>query len=112
MPVKNSIFIGFSWSQGFMIPVELISITSSLRIDWKKDRDGPVLIRSTTGAGVTRDAGDPTQFAVSFDAGQTADLTSGRLTGEFVEERNDGSERIIGAQVIVPVVKPFAEPTP
>lgn len=95
-----------------MIPVELISTTSSLRIDWKKDRDGPVLIRSTNGAGVVRDVGDPTQFTVVFGAIETGDLTSGRLTGEFVEERDDGSERIIGAQVVVPVVKPFAEPTP
>lgn len=109
MVTKNSVFIGFLWSQGFSIPEALVAPTSALRIDWKKDRAGAVLIRSTESAGIERTG---TDFLVLFTAEQTALLTAGRLTGEFVEEQAAGGERVIGARVVVPVVQPFAEPTP
>lgn len=112
MPVRNSIFIGFEWAQGFVVPVEIVSANDSLRIDWKKDRNGPVLVRSTQALGISRDSTDADRYAVRFEQEQTAGLTPGRLVGEFVVEYENGSERIIGTQVIVPVVKPFAEPTP
>jgi hypothetical protein len=111
MSVRNSIFIGFEWSQGFIVPVEIVSVNDSLRIDWKKDRNGLVLIRSTQGLGVARDNINPDQYIVQFEQEQTAELTPGRLVGEFVVEYENGSERIIGTQVVVPIVKPFAEPT-
>lgn len=112
MSVRNSIYIGFAWTQGFTVPLEIVSEDDELRIDWKKEVNGPVLVRSTVGAGITRDALAPTQHIVRIEKEQTALLTAGRLVGEFVVELADGSERIVGTQVIVPVAKAFAEPTP
>lgn len=112
MAIRNSIYIGFAWTQGFIVPLEIVSVDAGLRIDWKNDRDGAVLVRSMIGQGITRDADEPTQYIVRFEKEQTVLLTAGRLTGEFVVEHLDGSESVVGSQVIVPVSKSGAEPTP